>query len=148
MPEPFTKPRAPGFTIGEASRVSGVHIETIRYYERCGLLSPVPRTAAGRRLFGESDLHRLSFIRHARGFGFAMKDIRELLRLGEPGAAECADVCALARPHLAKIRDQIRSLQKLEAELLAAMAICDETAGPVCGVTEVLNPKRAVRADI
>ena len=85
----ITVSRAENVAIGELSRLSGVNIETIRYYERVKMLAPPPRTAGGRRIYGSNDLRILVFIRRARELGFSLDDIRALLRLGGPEKASC-----------------------------------------------------------
>ena len=132
---------APVTLLGSLRRNPGVNIETIRYYERVGLLPAPARTTGGRRTYDSADVRRLAFIRRARDLGFAMADIRSLLDLGDPRQAECQDVCAVAEPHLARVRDKITSLQRLEAELAHAIDRCGGSGGPYCGVIEALCPE-------
>jgi DNA-binding transcriptional MerR regulator len=80
--------RAEHFPIGELSRLTGVNIETIRYYERIKMLPAPPRTTSGRRVYGPSDLRVVAFIRRSRELGFSLGEIRALLRLGVPRLAE------------------------------------------------------------
>ena len=87
----ITTSQVENLPIGQLSRVSGVNIETIRYYERVKMLAPPPRTASGRRVYRSTDLRVLVFIRRSRELGFSLDEIRALLRLGGPG-----------RPHVAK----------------------------------------------
>lgn len=143
MKKTSPKPRARGLSIGELSGETCVHIETIRYYERTGLLPKPPRTEGGRRVYDRAAVRHLSFVRRARDLGFSMLDIRGLLALGDPVEASCVDVCAVAEPHLEQIRQKIAALQRLETELVRAMARCDGTAGAACGVVEALCPSGA-----
>jgi MerR family mercuric resistance operon transcriptional regulator len=92
--------RAEKFPIGTLARESGASVETIRYYERIGLLAPPPRSAGGRRAYGHEDLRILTFIRRARQLGFTLEDIRGLLKLGGPDGAPCGDVKEIATRHL------------------------------------------------
>jgi MerR family mercuric resistance operon transcriptional regulator len=92
----ITASQAEALPIGALSRRSGVNIETIRYYERIRMLAPPPRTASGRRIYGTTDLRILVFIRRARDLGFALNEIRALLRLGGPEKATCREVRAIA----------------------------------------------------
>src|SRR2546423_1095354 len=80
--------------IGELSRLCGVHIETIRYYEKIGMLPAPPRTESGRRVYGPKETRILVFIRRGRELGFTLDQIRALLNLGGPGKASCAEVDA------------------------------------------------------
>jgi MerR family transcriptional regulator, mercuric resistance operon regulatory protein len=101
-------------TIGAASALSGVPIETIRYYEKIGLLRSPIRNANGRRRYNSSDLRVLSFIRRARDLGFRLEDVRSMLRLGAPADGTCEAMLAIAKPHLEKIRSKLRDLKTLE----------------------------------
>src|SRR5215510_12826753 len=109
-----TKSRAATVTIGELSQRTGVNIETIRYYERIGLLPAPPRSAGRHRLYGEPYRRRLVFIRRARELGFSLEEVRALLCLGGAHALTCRDVRALTQHHIEAIRAKIRDLRKLE----------------------------------
>ncbi|MBI5097012.1 MAG: MerR family transcriptional regulator, partial [Nitrospirae bacterium] len=80
------------FTIGKLARLAGVNIQTIRYYERAGLLHPISKTGAGYRLYGEGELKRLRFVRHAKELGFTLKEIKELMDLRVESPSACAEV--------------------------------------------------------
>src|SRR5438309_5980466 len=108
----ITSSRAENFPIGELSKRSGVNIETIRYYERIKMLPAPPRTASGRRIYGETDLRILAFIRRSRELGFSLDEIRALLRLGAPRTATCAEVKEIASLHLKAIRVKLADLKK------------------------------------
>ncbi|MDR9485979.1 MAG: helix-turn-helix domain-containing protein, partial [Sediminimonas sp.] len=96
-----------GLTRGELARETGCNIETIRYYEKTGLLPGPPRTAAGYRIYSASHLGRLRFILRARELGFPMEDIRGLLGLDDGAAPNCAEVKARTERHLADVRAKI-----------------------------------------
>jgi len=119
--------------IGELSRRTGCSIETIRYYERIGLL-PAPVRSDGRyRLYDTADLRRLSFIRRARELGFTLDEVRTLVSLSanaEQGA--CANVRELAESHLVEIRAKIADLRAMERVLTASVRRCAEGEGPCC----------------
>src|SRR5262245_43942759 len=85
----ITASRAEHMQIGELSRLSGVNVETIRYYERIKMLPSPRRSGSGRRVYAASELRMLAFIRRARELGFSLHEIRALLRLGAPGMASC-----------------------------------------------------------
>ena len=119
--------------IGEAARQSGVHIETIRYYEREGVIAPPGRSAAGRRLFTPAEIARLRFIRRCRGLGFSINDIRALMGLtGHPDTA-CGEVAAMGRAQLADVHSRIARLQELARALEELVSGCDSgnTACPM-----------------
>ena len=126
------------YSIGDLSRATGVKATTIRFYEAEGLLPPPGRTEGGHRVYARSHLDRLGFIRHARELGFAMEDIRELLRLADAAPnAPCAGADIIARRHLAAVRDRLARLRSLEAEL-ERMTDCHNGRVAECRVIEVL----------
>lgn len=137
-----TIPRAGSISIGALSRHSGVNIETIRYYERIGMLPPPPRTAGGRRVYGPAEQRTLAFIRRSRDLGFTLEEIRALLALGGPERAPCADVHKIAGAHLAKVRSKLSDLVKLEAILAETVARCSAGDAPDCPVLDVLDAGR------
>ncbi len=105
--------------------MSGVNIETIRYYEREGVVPRAERTASGRRLYGDADIARLRFIRRSRDLGFSISDIRTLLDLSAGNAAPCAEVKELAERHLQGVRQKLDELGKLERALAELVGRCD-----------------------
>jgi len=119
-----TRSRARQLPIGRLSEKTGVNIETIRYYERVGLL-PAPARSAGRhRLYNETQAQRLSFIRRSRELGFSLNDIRTLLTLADNGDVACFDTRELTLRHLADVRGKIASLRKLASALKAMTDAC------------------------
>jgi len=139
---PITLSRA-DLPIGELSKLSGVRIETIRYYERIKMLRTPARTPSGRRIYGETDLRMLAFIRRARELGFSLDEVRALLRLGAPSTATCAEVKEIAAQHLQAIRAKIADLAKLERLLGKTIARCSGTHVPECPVLDMLDVKRS-----
>ena len=134
-------------SIGEAARISGVKVNTIRFYEGRGLLPEAPRTEGNRRLYDRTAIDRLSFIRHARDLGFALEDIAELLALqGQPGAS-CAPADSLARRHLAAVETRIRALEALKAELTRMTTACDGADIAHCQVIESLSDHAHCQSD-
>ncbi len=125
-------------TIGELSRQTAVNIETIRYYERIGLLPRPPRTEGGHRMFGTESCRTLAFIKRSRELGFALEDIRTLLSLRDSQGA-CMDVKVIAERHLKDVRIKIRDLMKLEGLLAAAIARCPNDKSSDCPVLESLD---------
>jgi MerR family mercuric resistance operon transcriptional regulator len=139
----ITASRADQLTIGKLSELTGVNIETIRYYERTRVLAAPPRTGSGRRVYGRSDVRTLAFLRRARELGFSLDDIRALLRLGGPEKAPCREVRAIAMHHLDDIRGKISDLRKLERLLAKTVAQCTGTVAPDCPVLDILDVRRA-----
>lgn len=127
-----------GVPIGEAARLSGVKIPTIRYYEQTGLLPPAPRSQGNRRLYGIEDTRRLAFIRHARELGFELNTIRTLLGLQENPNQSCASADAIAKARLVEVEQRITSLIALKAELEAMIEGCRHGKVGSCRVIEVL----------
>lgn len=127
------------FTIGTLSRRTGVNIETIRYYERTGLIDAPPRTASKRRLFDDEAVRRLAFIRHARELGFDVPTIRALLALQSLPEASCDDVTRLAKDQLAAVQIRIARLQVLKAELSRIIRHCAGGKMADCRIIEALT---------
>jgi len=125
-------------TRGGLAARTGCNIETIRYYERVGLLPPPPRSAGGHRLYGEGLMRRLNFVRRSRDLGFSIEEIRELLRLVDGGTYTCAEVERLARDHVREIRRKISDLRKLEKALETMAAQCSGAAVPDCPIIDAL----------
>lgn len=138
----ITTPRADGLTIGKLSKLTGVNIETIRYYERIKMAAAPPRTASGRRIYGSADVRALAFLRRARELGFSLNEIRALLRLGGPEKASCREVRDIASRHLDDIRAKIGDLRKLERLLTKTVAQCTGTTAPECPVLDILDTRR------
>jgi MerR family transcriptional regulator, mercuric resistance operon regulatory protein len=131
--------RTDGLPIGELSRLCGVNIETIRYYEKIGMLSAPPRTQSGRRVYGPKETRMLAFIRRGRELGFTLDQIRALLNLGGPGKASCAEVREIANHHIEDIRTKINDLSKLERLLRKTVAQCTGGEAPDCPVLDILD---------
>ena len=126
------------YAIGDLARQTGTKVETIRWYECDGIMPAPVRTAGGHRLYTKAHLDRLAFVRHARELGFALKDVRELLRLADDPKRPCDEADAIARSHLTAVRSRIARLQALEAELSRMVAACSAARVAECHVIEVL----------
>lgn len=133
----FTKPR--GITIGQLANAAGVNLETVRYYERIGLMPAPDRTGGGHRAYEDEHVRHLAFIRRARELGFSIEDIRALLALAASGHRSCADVKQIANTHLVNVRAKLADLAKLESILAATVAQCSGTTTPTCAVLDVLD---------
>lgn len=125
-------------TIGALSEGTGVNIETIRYYERIGLLPAPPRSQGGHRLYGGGHRKRLAFVRRARELGFTIDEIRNLLGLVE-GGYTCGEVRDAALAHLKDVRSKIADLRRMERTLAETAARCEGGAAPECPIIEVLG---------
>ncbi|PPR28292.1 MAG: HTH-type transcriptional regulator HmrR [Alphaproteobacteria bacterium MarineAlpha10_Bin1] len=125
-------------TIGEVSRRTGCKIETIRYYERAGLMPAPPRSSGGYRLYGEALLKRLNFIRRGRELGFSLNRVRELLALAEGGGSNCREVKAATLDHLSEIESKIADLNRMAEVLKQKAALCEGGNVPDCPILETL----------
>lgn len=134
----ITKTRAARLSIGDLSRRSGVHVETIRYYERIALLTPPPRSAGGHRIYDPDDAKRLNFIRRARELGFTLEQIRKLLSLVDGGTNTCDEVKLLALDQRNTIQRKIADLKKIDRILKRMVAACEHGAVPDCPIVEAL----------
>jgi MerR family mercuric resistance operon transcriptional regulator len=139
----ITVARADGLTIGKLSQLTGVNIETIRYYEKINVLPGPPRTESGRRLYGPMERRILAFVRRSRELGFSLDEVRALLRLGGPEKASCREVREIAAQHLDDIRAKISDLRKLERLLTKTVAQCTGTTAPECPVLDILDVQRS-----
>jgi MerR family mercuric resistance operon transcriptional regulator len=143
MQQQDTFPRAGSLTIGTLSASTGVNVETIRYYERIGLL-PAPRRSAGRHRLYDDDLgRRLAFVRRSRQLGFSIGQIRALLHLADAGGLACAEVQQITLGHLADIRGKIADLRKLERVLSRMTKACDANRLRSCPILEALSRKKS-----
>ena len=130
--------------IGEAAQASGCHLETIRYYERIGLMPRPARNGSGYRDFDEHDVERLRFITRGRELGFSLDEIRSLLSLAGDADLSCADVDRIAQQHLSDIRQRISELTRMASELERTIARC---AGGQRGTCAILGALRRSATD-
>lgn len=135
-------PMKTSMTIGNLSRATGCKIETIRYYEKIGMLPKPRRTHGGYRIYTQGHFMRLGFIRRARALGFTLDDIRNLLTLSEGKPASCNEVKALALAHLEEIRSRIVDLQAMEVVLDDLVDKCKGRVTPDCPIIESLSRER------
>ena len=125
--------------ISELSRATGVDVDTIRYYEKAGLLAPPARQANGYRSYGPAQLEQLAFVRHCRALDMPLAEVKRLLdHVGGAMDAE-GQIDALIDAQLLRVRARLRSLQALEQQLVALQSSCDadHTAHP-CGILQEL----------
>jgi MerR family transcriptional regulator, mercuric resistance operon regulatory protein len=132
--------RPPPLMIGALAASTGVNIETIRYYEREGMLPAPPRSEGGQRLYEDSHVQRLTFIRRGRELGFSLDDIRALLQLVDTSDTTCSlSAKEITDRHLADVRGKIASLKKLERALKQMTAACTPGVPLPCPIIEALS---------
>ncbi|MBN9079730.1 MAG: MerR family transcriptional regulator [Rhizobiales bacterium 65-79] len=132
-----------GMQRAELARRTGSNLETVRYYEKVGLLPEPPRTAAGYRAYDSTHERRLRFVLRARELGFSLDEIRGLLRLADERDRPCADARDVAAVHLADIRAKITDLKRMERVLKDVVAQCGDGTLPECPLIETLFGKAA-----
>jgi MerR family mercuric resistance operon transcriptional regulator len=127
--------------IGELARRTGCNVETIRYYERVGVLPRPSRNASSRyRLYDSSDVRRLTFVRRARELGFTVDEVRALLALSAADSSNtCGDVRELTARHLAEVRAKIADLRAMDRVLSEAVRRCDAGEVPGCPLIDTLT---------
>lgn len=125
--------------IGKLASETGCNIETIRYYERIGLLPEPPRSAGGQRLYGEEDTKRLIFVRRSRELGFPREDVRNLLNYVEGGDYTCTEIREITVDHLGEVRRKIKDLRQLERALKEMVVTCDGGDIPDCPILDALG---------
>ncbi|MGQ0581960.1 MAG: MerR family transcriptional regulator [Reyranella sp.] len=125
--------------IGALSKKSGVHIETIRYYERAGVLPKARRTSNGRRTYGQEDANRLAFIRHARDLGFDLTAVRALLTLQERPELSCEAASKMASAQLSAVESRLTRLAVLRDELKRMVRACRNGRVAECRVIDALT---------
>ncbi|MEM6498233.1 MAG: helix-turn-helix domain-containing protein [Pseudomonadota bacterium] len=125
------------FTIGRASEQSGVNIETIRYYEREGVVPKPGRSAGGRRLYSSDEIAKLRFVRRCRDLGFPISIIKTFLSLTTQNDRSCGEVKAMAENHLSEITAKIENLVRLQDALLSLSKNCDDVSA-ACPMLDAL----------
>lgn len=125
-----------GMTIGRLAQAAGVHVETIRYYQRRALLEAPRRPAGGVRRYGIEAVARLHFIKRAQDIGFTLEEVRELLRLER--TPDCRDARALAAAKLAAVRARIADLERMRSALRRLVAQCDAGSARTCPIIDSL----------
>lgn len=126
-------------TRGELARRTGVNSETIRYFERIGMLPTPERTEGGHRIYEERHVRTLRFVRSARSLGFTSHDVRAILELGGPGRAPCAEVRDIAAHHLEQVRAKIADLVELERLLTSTIEHCSGQPNAECAVMDMIE---------
>lgn len=125
--------------IGELAAKAGVDVQTLRYYEREGLLDPPARTPSGYRSYAPEHLERLNFVRHCRSLDMALADVKRLLALSKDKSVSCDEVNTLVHAHLQRVRAKRAALEGLERQLAALDAQCASGHRVAdCGILEDL----------
>jgi len=132
------------FSIGVLAERSGVNIETIRYYEKIGVMPKPARSAGGYRVYGNDHARRLHFVRRGRELGFSLDELRGLLRLVDGHAYTCQEVHALTIEHLKDIRQKIADLRRLERAMSDMATQCTGDQVPECPIIDALFEMRPV----
>jgi Cu(I)-responsive transcriptional regulator len=129
-----------GLRIGALARATGTKVETIRWYEKVGLLGQPERSGGNYRIYGGGGLARLSFIRRARDLGFSIDQIRALLDLSDDRSRDCATVDAIANQHLRAVDQKIADLNALRRELARVVSSCAGGTVAECRILDALAP--------
>lgn len=130
-------------TIGPLSEQTGCNIETIRYYERIGIMPPPPRTEGGHRVYREEHLKRLTFIRRSRELGFTLDQVRDLLLLVDGDDFTCDEVKTMTLEHANNVHRKIADLKKMERVLKDMVSQCNRGDVPDCPVIDALFQTKA-----
>lgn len=125
-------------TIGKLSEKTGVNIETVRYYEKIGLIPKPYRSEGGNRLYDKDQVKRLAFIKRCRELGFPLDTIREFLKLVDENNFTCAEIADISQHHLEDIRDKIRDLKKIESHMKDVLSQCNKNNTPECAFIDIL----------
>jgi Cu(I)-responsive transcriptional regulator len=128
------------FTIGYLAKKTGTKVETIRFYEKNGLLPKPGRTEGNYRAYDQSHLNRLSFVRRARELGFSLDQVRGLLKLSDDRRQSCAAVDEIANCHRAEVERKIQDLHSLKKELDSLIDQCGRGTVAECRIIESLSP--------
>ena len=139
-----------GYKIGELARRARTSAPTIRYYEEIGLLPAPARQAGNQRRYGDSDVHRLTFIRRCREFGFSVEQVRALASVTTDSTRSCSEARDIAHTHLLDVRSKLHELRGLELSLARFVADCDADCiggpGPACCIFEDLGTDDRLKA--
>lgn len=129
---------ARGLKRGELAQRTGSNLETIRYYEKIGLLPEPPRSSSDYRIYDETHVRRLRFVMRGRQLGFTIEEIRNLLGLVDGRRQTCAEVRTMTEHHLNDIRGKIADLRRIENILANTAAQCSGNEVPECAILEAL----------
>ena len=120
------------------ARATGCNLETIRYYEKIGIMPDPPRSTKGYRSYDDAHVKRLKFVMRSRDLGFSLEEVRGLLGLVDEQSRTCAEVQVIAEDHLTDVRAKIADLKRIEGVLSDTVARCTGDAAPECAVIDAL----------
>ena len=123
---------------GDLARATGCNLETIRYYEKIGIMPDPPRSVKGYRSYDDTHVKRLKFVMRSRDLGFSLEEVRGLLGLVDDRSRTCAEVQIIAEDHLTDVQAKIADLQRIERVLSDTVARCTGDAAPECAVIDAL----------
>ncbi len=126
------------YSRGQLAAATGVKGETIRYYEKCGLLETPARSPGGHRIYTEGDAARLTFIRRCRQLGFSLSEIDGLIGLADGHKKTCQQVHQATAAHLGDVQDKIKDLRKIERRLKELVNKCENNSSADCPVINIL----------
>lgn len=127
------------YRIGEISKLSGIKVPTIRYFEQIGLLNAPDRNEGNQRLYSEEKLKRLKFIKRGRELGFSQNELKALLGINGEGKPSCSEVLHLTHRHIQVVREKIEDLQAIEKSLLELTLKCEKQRGSNCPAIDSLH---------
>lgn len=130
--------------IGVLAKQAGSNIETIRFYEKIGIMPKPSRTEGGHRMYKPAHIERLIFIRRTRELGFTLDEVRALLRLSDGPDAVCSDVKAIAAAHLVTIKDKIADLRAMKTGLAKLIEQCDDAQNTDCPIIKSLSTAKFI----
>ena len=136
---------AKGITRGDLARRTGVNAETIRYFERVGILASPQRTEGGHRVYDQNHVRALSFIHRARGLGFSPDQVRAIVELGGPGKATCGEVREISSHHLEHVRNKIADLAEIERLLAKTIKRCSGRPDAECAIIDMIEQPEVAR---
>jgi MerR family mercuric resistance operon transcriptional regulator len=132
-------------TIGGLARLGGVNLETVRYYERRGLLPKPPRTEAGYRQFSPEAAHRLRFIKRAQELGFSLDEVRELLALRVEPQQNCVDVRTRVKAKIVDIEQKMKTLAAMKSILRGLVEQCEHCSSDECPILASLEQENLTK---
>ncbi|WP_141733476.1 Cu(I)-responsive transcriptional regulator [Oligoflexus tunisiensis] len=132
--------------IGEAAKAAGVNAKFIRHYEERGIIPKAARTESGYRVYSENDVHILVFVKHARGLGFSLPEIKKLVNLWRNKSRKSEDVKSITTKHIETLNTKIRELESIKAALEDLALHCHGDERPDCPILENFASKGSAKA--
>ena len=136
--------RGTGYRIGEVAKIAGVHVETVRFYERQGIIRQPAKPPMGIRRYSSENINRIRFVKHAQALGFTLHEVKDLLALRTAGSSSCGRVQAQAAGKLKLVQEKLAALQRLEKTLTSFLEECGR---PKRSTTEECPVLQALEAE-